>query len=773
MPTAQSTTYYGAEVLISDNTFFVTYAGEKVGFGMVYVRAADYSSMDFTTPGDLVFLNDDGTGVTLQNIYCVKSVVVQTDSSLQPLIYALYLTDAKYMWRKKYISGRYNVKNEDYSGYISFTLNVGVPFTQAEILNLIQTAGNITGAAYTDNLDVENIDYMNLVFDDLDTLSAMQAILEEVQGYIGYDTVNNTLDLYHYGRTNAATSNKIANNLGYTDKEFSGGIMNVVKEPSTIPATVKTVFSIYDSTNNSDFNDSTDRFISYTRTNGRPASFNANIEHKLYAHNLKMVRVAGVFADTAAMTAEAGQRTTNYYGRFTPGADHIFNKIIDFNIDEVVTGIMWQSTDQVNEKGEKTLSTMTHIRTYNFDRFDIDKQKQDVEKVVHETLFVEVDKTPSRQIIKSTADAGVTSFGRVGGTDYVGDVHVGVDQNITVVEDAGNNGVQFSVPTLGGLSGGGGVGLSGSSPNTGGMVWGAVMYVGAPNANGQYDNINQAATYLASAASIPNTLYIMPNGVYADATNGTFPAGTVIHGGNGVSGISGNITSSGNLTINGNVTTGNITMGVVGNLIINYNTIANQITGNGNVLLNGVFCLSFLDSGVNINRIVDCSIDTASFTTQTFTNGTTCQDATVEAQTFMSTCEILNSLSVLPGASLSNFGDNYIQDLLPLGAVDVKFGDNHVAQDMATGGLCVDWTWGDNVFDGAVGFGLGDSGTFQGNTVKGLLAIFAVGALADPNPLGPPVLGVHTGYDSATYGAGLAAATLATAAHNDLRAGMA
>lgn len=398
----QNCTYKGYECLVDGDMFFITYAGMRLGFGQVSVQAESYDAMDLSTPGSLAFANDDNTSVTLQNISCVKSVVVERDIDGAPVIYTLILTDAKYFWRKKYISARFNIQLNNCSDFYDVTKKPplpGVPYSRAEILFAINAAGNITGAAYVNALTAETIEPMNVVFDNLDCLSAMRIMLEECQGYFAYDTVNNALKLINFGDTNAATLTKITDNEADLDAEYSCGKKITKKEAVFIPGSVDVVFSIYDTTQGNDFNDTDDRLTVVNSVSGRPASFNANIKHTIYVQNFKMVRVGGVFARAADMAAEANKLANDYYGRFHEGAEYTFTRAIDFNIDEVVTGIMWESTN-----GEDTLPMMTRIRTYNFDAFTLNESKLAVEKIVHETLYCEVDKTDARYLIKNKSD---------------------------------------------------------------------------------------------------------------------------------------------------------------------------------------------------------------------------------------------------------------------------------------------------------------------------------------------------------------------------------
>jgi hypothetical protein len=781
MATAQSTTYKGVEALITSDTFFLTYAGEKIGFGLCYVTATDYATLDLTSAGSYTINNDDGTGVTLQNVYCVKSVVAQTDKDGAPIIYALYLVDAKYMWRKKYITARYNVKNEDYSGYKSFTLNGGSAWTQAEILAEIETAGNLTSATYTDSLDANIVDYMNVVFDKTDCLSAMTAILDEVQGYMAYDTINNTLKLFHYGKNNATTATKITDNLQYIDYDFSAGIIPVNKEPAQIPTSVSLTFSIYDSTNAEDFNDTTSRFHSISSTSGRPTSYNTNITHDIPAHNLKMVRVSGAFTDIVAMGNEANQRVNNYYGRFEPGTDYIFHRIIDFNIDEMVTGVLWQSGDTTNDEGERTMSVMTHIRTYNFDKFDLDPRQAEVEKIVHEALFLEVDHTPSRILFKSLGGSGgVTSFGKNGGTDYVGDVHVIPGNNVTLTENVPNNGVSIAVENLGGLTGGGGVGSGVVAGGTGGgMVWGAVMYVGAPNANGEYDNLSGAASYLtAGGASRPNSLYVMNNGTYTDASNGSFPSDTVIVS-EGVAGITGNITGNGALSIKGDVTTGDILMASTGTLWIEDVTVIDKVSANGVTYISDSTIDDYIDvavSGARTNFTNVNVLTSGTFNQESYITGCKFNNATLNIdKNYFSANKVTSTLTLGSNCNLTTITGCEIVLLATNGNTNITFNNNIVPGAVALIATDVNWTIGDNIFQDAVTFVNGNTGTFLGNIVVGLLTVWGggagLGAIGDSTPL--IVNGIFTGWESTTYANNLAGATLATASHNNLQGGMA
>ena len=402
-PSAEKCTYKGFEILESDDMFFITYAGVRVGFGQVQVDKDDYSAMDFTTSGSLVFWNkvSEGVAVTLQNIYCIKSSVSVTDEDGDPLAYSLILVDAKYIWQRNYINNRYNSQKKDYASFYTATLNGGSPYTRAEILSAIETAGNITSATYTNNLEAEIIEPYNVVFDNVNTLAAMWIMLEEAGGYMAYDTVNNNLGLFNFGDTNATTTTKISNNSQHLNASYTPGSMAIVQEAAAVPASIDVIFSIFDSIQIDAFNDSADRIFAINSTTSRPTDFLAGTKHTLYAQNLKMVRSSGTFADITDMTNEANQRAKYFYKRFTAGIDYIYDRIIDFNIDEVITGIMWRSRSKENRQGEVTTSVQTWIKTYNFDPFPLDKRQQSIAKLIHESLDAEVDRTDGRLIVRS------------------------------------------------------------------------------------------------------------------------------------------------------------------------------------------------------------------------------------------------------------------------------------------------------------------------------------------------------------------------------------
>lgn len=545
------------EGLDNYENFFICYSGLKPSYGSITITAQDYADLiaggGIETAGELSIYSkafnpnpDELASVfSLKEISVVKAVAVMTDKDLIPAAYRLILVDEKFYWQKKYVSHRYNVKDKS-NAYISSTLNGGTPYTLTEILSDIITNDIGWGGTLNINISDPPLPPQNIVFDNIPATQALNILLEQYNISLAYDPITEEINIDYYDATDTDASTMINSLFGWEDSLFTPGAFGLIKTGNLTPSGVVTEFSIYDASVSNSFKVLSDRYYSISSTTGRPATFNSGITQRISAHNIKMTRASGVFADLANMTAEANYRSERYYERFTiDGSEYVYIVPAMFSVSNVVNGIYWSFKPEKNSHGESQLTTMTWIRLHNQDPFTNIPFLKDIEPLISETINCEVSRTSQYTT--------VAAFDRFS-SGPAGDFYVD--------SPTGGGPYDFYVTKPGGTGDYKG-GTAGNSP------WGCIIYEGAPNRDGLFDNHESASLWIVSHAEVPRSVLVIASKTFTNAlagNDGYYPSGTYIECQGGIlAGLTGDIYFEDTVSylkaeIKGTVTLGDISL---------------------------------------------------------------------------------------------------------------------------------------------------------------------------------------------------------------------
>lgn len=286
---------------------FVTRAGRKPGTGSFLLSGRDYDLINFAADADAVFWSDipNGKKITLKQLTITAAdCVVPGHLNDGQAVYLFDAADVRWNLERIPIDKAFNVSKPDGSAYQTPTLNAGVPWTWAQLVQNLWTASTLGGTAtlpFTPNGTPEN-----LIYYGWSAWGALCDVLDRIGCVADFDPELVTFTIRRIGAD--STELNAVNRLTRLDREWDVDPANPTR--ALQPEKIRVMFTRFPAPTDGD----NPYYSVDTATTVRPGLYTGTMI-RLY-DDMVAQGAAGAPANAAAIATRAAERVADWMRKF-------------------------------------------------------------------------------------------------------------------------------------------------------------------------------------------------------------------------------------------------------------------------------------------------------------------------------------------------------------------------------------------------------------------------------------------------------------------------